>query len=465
MTHNILRMATVIQNKVFGLSGEVRVEELIKTMYERKLINLYGENLENFNVNSIYRAICKMSWDSGFATSEVVVYLLKYYHGMKNNDIRDIYIDEYPLLYAVNFRNVEKLHMNISRRVFNQPEYTNQNITCLDQIMCNARLKSIIKELESNEVYTINDFQMFILKFQLKNGILSNTWQKYRHVIDALYEITDRKFSYCDSTQFPWNMIKSMNDVISVDTFINNFMFNENIDDVRFILSNEQILKKVVLFNLRMLLNEREFTIIKEKFVDGKSFTAIRDAHKGYPSPGRLQQVYSRITRIISRTTNAGELVTNGFRLVVENPDEPIIQALFENPPDQFFKVTTLIIPGSVHAMLPELYGYTKDNPLIYNVLMCGYEKGLIKTNQELRVEKTGETTLNVPSTIEDMNLPVRTYNALYRAGINDIATLSTLKYSQLVKIKNLGKKSIKGLLDKLALYGIFLQDYDYSLE
>lgn len=469
MKFNLTKMADNISKNIFGLNRTITVDEFVNNLNDRDLINLYGENINNFDLEKIYDAISQSLWDSGYSADEVVAYLMKYYFGMSNSSIKDSYMEEHPLLYAINFRAVEKIHMNISRRVFNQPEYTNPNITHLNQIMCNARLKGTIRELEYNNVHTIDDFKMFVMKYQLKNGILT---PPFRHIVDALRVITNDKTKFPIVSYFPWNIIRAMyNDTLiqstdfTSDTFIDTFIKNENITDAEFIIKHEQSLSKVILFNCRRLLDDREFIIIKEKFVDGKSLTAIREAHHGYPSAGRLQQIYSRALHTLRNAAKYGKLITNGFRLVTDNVGDPVIEELFRGPSDEFYTVANLIIPASVGATLSDIYSYISDNPLMYNILMCGYEKGLIKTNQELRVSKTGDVKLFVPATLEDMNLSIRTYNALYRAGINDVATLSTLQYSQLLNVKNLGKKSIKELVDKLALYGIFLKDYDYMEE
>ena len=470
MKFNLTKMADNISKNIFGLNQTTTVDEFVKTLNDRDLINLYGENIDNFDLEKIYDAISQSLWDSGYNADEVVAYLMKYYFGMSNSSIKDSYMEEYPLLYVVSFRNVEKIHMNISRRVFNQPEYTNPNITHLNQIMCNARLKGTIRELEYNNVQTIDDFKMFAIKYQLKHG--ATGWCQYRHIVDALRVITNDKIKFPMVSYFPWNVIRAMysdnliqSNVFTSDTFIDTFIKNENITDAEFIINHEQSLSKVILFNCRRLLNDREFIIIKEKFVDGKSLTAIREAHHGYPSAGRLQQIYVKALHTLRNAAKYGKLITNGFRLVTDNVGDPVIEELFRGPSDEFYTVANLIIPASVGATLPDIYSYISDNPLMYNILMCGYEKGLIKTNQELRVAKTGDVKLFIPATLEDMNLSIRTYNALYRAGINDIATLSTLQYSQLLNVRNLGKKSIKELVDKLALYGIFLKDYDYMEE
>ena len=59
---------------------------------------------------------------------------------------------------------------------------------------------------------------------------------------------------------------------------------------------------------------------------------------------------------------------------------------------------------------------------------------------------------------IEDMDLSVRSYTCLKRAGINNIKQLASLSYEKLVRIRNLGRKSIEEIIEKLKEYGYEIQ-------
>ena len=52
--------------------------------------------------------------------------------------------------------------------------------------------------------------------------------------------------------------------------------------------------------------------------------------------------------------------------------------------------------------------------------------------------------------TIEELDLSVRSYNCLKRAGINTIADLLDKTIDDLGKVRNLGKKSIDEIEEKL---------------
>lgn len=60
--------------------------------------------------------------------------------------------------------------------------------------------------------------------------------------------------------------------------------------------------------------------------------------------------------------------------------------------------------------------------------------------------------------TIEDMDLSVRSYNCLKRAGISTVEDLIKKSESDLAKVKNLGKRSLEEVAEKLESYGLSLR-------
>ncbi len=61
--------------------------------------------------------------------------------------------------------------------------------------------------------------------------------------------------------------------------------------------------------------------------------------------------------------------------------------------------------------------------------------------------------------TIEDMDLSVRSYNCLKRAGISTVEDLTKKSESDLAKVKNLGKRSLEEVAAKLNSYGLSLRN------
>ncbi|MBR6948601.1 MAG: DNA-directed RNA polymerase subunit alpha [Bacilli bacterium] len=64
-------------------------------------------------------------------------------------------------------------------------------------------------------------------------------------------------------------------------------------------------------------------------------------------------------------------------------------------------------------------------------------------------------------TSIEDLDFSVRAYNCLKRAGIHTLQDLVNKSEPEMMKIRNLGKKSLKEVLDKIREMGLVLRDED----
>ncbi|MCL6450387.1 MAG: DNA-directed RNA polymerase subunit alpha [Acetobacteraceae bacterium] len=62
---------------------------------------------------------------------------------------------------------------------------------------------------------------------------------------------------------------------------------------------------------------------------------------------------------------------------------------------------------------------------------------------------------------IDDLDLSVRSYNCLKRAGINTVGELTTKTDEDMIKVRNLGKKSLEEVKQKLAAIGLSLKPSD----
>ena len=71
--------------------------------------------------------------------------------------------------------------------------------------------------------------------------------------------------------------------------------------------------------------------------------------------------------------------------------------------------------------------------------------------NFEIMVEKEEDKKEKVlEMTIEELDLSVRSYNCLKRAGINTVEELSNKSEEDMMKVRNLGKKSLEEVIQKL---------------
>ncbi|MCD8158370.1 MAG: DNA-directed RNA polymerase subunit alpha [Clostridiales bacterium] len=78
--------------------------------------------------------------------------------------------------------------------------------------------------------------------------------------------------------------------------------------------------------------------------------------------------------------------------------------------------------------------------------------------NAEILVEKEeGKKEKVLELTIEELDLTVRSYNCLKRAGINTVEDLAKKTEEDMMKVRNLGRKSLEEVLNKLAKLGLSL--------
>lgn len=78
----------------------------------------------------------------------------------------------------------------------------------------------------------------------------------------------------------------------------------------------------------------------------------------------------------------------------------------------------------------------------------------------EIMVEKEEDKQEKaLEMTIEELDLSVRSYNCLKRAGINTVHELTQRTAEDMMKVRNLGKKSLEEVQQKLALLNLKLKD------
>lgn len=72
-------------------------------------------------------------------------------------------------------------------------------------------------------------------------------------------------------------------------------------------------------------------------------------------------------------------------------------------------------------------------------------------------VDNTQDRLLDMP--IEELDLSVRSFNCLKRAGINTIGELVAKSEADMMKVRNLGRKSLEEVVQKLAALGLALAE------
>ena len=90
------------------------------------------------------------------------------------------------------------------------------------------------------------------------------------------------------------------------------------------------------------------------------------------------------------------------------------------------------------------------DEPIFTDAI-----RGLMKQNEEDPKQKILETS------IDDLELSVRAYNCLKRAAINNVQDLVNKSENEMMKIRNLGRKSLKEVMEKIKDMGLSFRNDD----
>lgn len=92
---------------------------------------------------------------------------------------------------------------------------------------------------------------------------------------------------------------------------------------------------------------------------------------------------------------------------------------------------------------------------IVTNLSEIADTTGIMNAKQEDTKQKKLETS------IDDLDFSVRAYNCLKRAGINNLGDLTEKTELDMMKIRNLGKKSLKEVIDKIKDMGLKFRDED----
>jgi DNA-directed RNA polymerase subunit alpha len=102
-----------------------------------------------------------------------------------------------------------------------------------------------------------------------------------------------------------------------------------------------------------------------------------------------------------------------------------------------------------------ELLKYHLDPFLELGNKMESLRGDLEEEEEEEEGQEQGEDVMNLK--IEELDLTVRSFNCLKKAGIEEVGQLARLSLNELLKIKNLGRKSLDEILEKMKELGFDL--------
>ena len=81
----------------------------------------------------------------------------------------------------------------------------------------------------------------------------------------------------------------------------------------------------------------------------------------------------------------------------------------------------------------------------------------LVNDNYDPDEKDKNEKAKVLEMNIDELELSVRSYNCLKRAGINTVEELTTRTSEDMMKVRNLGRKSLEEVLGKLKELGLSL--------
>ena len=93
--------------------------------------------------------------------------------------------------------------------------------------------------------------------------------------------------------------------------------------------------------------------------------------------------------------------------------------------------------------------------------LIAGINEDVISMDGVLKEGGTETQTKGQQLMIEDLDLSVRSYNCLKRAGIQTVDELTQKTEDEMMRVRNLGKKSLKEVKDKLIELGMGFKSFD----
>ena len=134
----------------------------------------------------------------------------------------------------------------------------------------------------------------------------------------------------------------------------------------------------------------------------------------------------------------------------------------FDNDTEYEFVFEVGIAP-EVQISLSKKDKVTKYTIRVEEKMREGYRSNFLRRFGRLvdveKVEKEPDTMLKM--TIEELDLSVRSFNCLKRANINTVEDLVNKTQDEMIKVRNLGRKSLEEVEHKLTMMGLSLASDD----
>ncbi|MBO4735421.1 MAG: hypothetical protein J5614_03405 [Paludibacteraceae bacterium] len=450
-------------------------EEFVNKMSNAGMISIGEYDASSYNCQKIIDDMGE--YLSKFTDDEVVGYILKYYYGMENNRIykQKLWLVDGPIVCIdLDIRRVERIHMSIKRRKWNQPKYTNPTFKTIDDMVGDEKFKSAVRLLGVGPL-TIDEFRYYCLDRYLSRDHIKDISHstEFNIVKKSVSELCP-EVEFTDVTDFPWNMLYFMEgdrNGVSIYAMMKAYMATRDISYAD-LVDNVDTLSKVIKYNMSAFIgNQTKLDIMFDRFIERKSFMNIKvpsGIHNDYLSTARIQQLFEAGLNKICNALHDGKFLFDGFELLVRHyskPDE-IAEAIIENVTSvlplftaDIHRVLRGVIPMFDMFTLKEMVDAVYENPLILSIIEYGFDKGLVIANKELRVQHGMDETPVLPNNMYDLGMSYRTTNALVRAGIGTPMELVSSTFTEISNVRGIGKLAIEEINRVLNVYGYSISD------
>ncbi len=173
------------------------------------------------------------------------------------------------------------------------------------------------------------------------------------------------------------------------------------------------------------------------------------DRGRGYVSQEKNKQ---------QNTATIGVIYTDSIYTPVYNVSYKVENTRVRNVTDYDKLTLEVLTNGTISAKEAVSLGAKILNEhlnLFVNLTDDAKKAEIMVERQETIKEKVLEMT------IEDLDLSVRSFNCLKRAGIDTVEDLTKKTESEMIKVRNLGKKSLEEVVQKLQSLGLELKPED----
>ena len=178
------------------------------------------------------------------------------------------------------------------------------------------------------------------------------------------------------------------------------------------------------------------------------------DHGRGYVSQERNKQLDAQ-TRTSNVSAPIGTIFTDSIYTPVYNVNYTVENTRVGNVTD-FDKLTLEILTnGTITAKEAISFGAKILNEHLNLFVDLSDEAKNVEIMVE-REETKKEKVLEM--TIEDLDMSVRSFNCLKRAGIDTVEDLTNRTEEDMIKVRNLGKKSLEEVIQKLHSLGLELR-------